>query len=73
MRATEQVTYHETIAWLPVKTQDFGWIWLQWVDVITDHRPEIYCGLLPQKEYWIDGWGYYRKLTDDIEASKIKK
>lgn len=71
MKAHEQVTFSNEIAWIPVKTQDSGWVWLHYVDVITDHRPEIFLGLLPTKEYFIDGWEHYKELINDIEDLKV--
>jgi hypothetical protein len=38
-------------AWLPVKLESGEWAWLETVERITDERPEVYLGLLPEVTY----------------------
>jgi len=39
------------IAWLPVKTENKGWVWLKKVIKETDANTESYLGLLPEVKY----------------------
>lgn len=68
MTQIDLIEYDERFAWFPVKTEDCGWVWLQYVEVVIDERPEYYHGMLPETMYWIlGGYEYYMDLIKSIE------
>jgi hypothetical protein len=38
-------------AWHPVKTDNKGWVWLNFVNRTIDERPLVYLGLHPEYSY----------------------
>jgi hypothetical protein len=51
MSSKRYIKFSVWFALFPVRTINKGWVWLKFVEKMTDERPEVYLGLLPEHSY----------------------
>ena len=51
MKQLDYIYIDKWFAWKPVKTINFGWVWLKKLTRIIDERPLVYLGLLTEVTY----------------------
>lgn len=55
-----------TFAWLPIKTENSGWVWLKKVLKYVDDNPIYYLGLTSEVKYILPN------MSDDYLSALVK-